>query len=234
MHTVSRSVLTMLLGLACCTVPFACGDDEGDGETASAGDDDSDDDTPSGDDSDEDDDAPANDDDAPEDDDAPATDDDSDDDAADDDDQGGTTTFETDAGTVQVVFGGEGEECGSETCLDGTLTQEGAEVLPPLSGCCVDEATETCGLDLTAIGTFIGLDNPSCEALNLPGSPDPNCEDSPPLEAVLDSANGIVLPGCCQASGQCGYNASIQGLGFGCLSPTRFGGDEGGDCEYQP
>lgn len=239
MHTVSRSVLTMLLGLACFAVPFACGDDE-DGETASTGDDDSDDDAPAGDDSDEDDDAPATDDDGPAmDDDGPATDDDSDDDAADDDAAdddapGGPSTFETDAGTFEVEFSGEGDTCGSETCQNGTLYENG-ESRFMFQGCCANEDEEQCGLDFSLVGLFFGLEDPGCEALDLPGSPDPSCEASPPLDEILyDPLRGVVLEGCCQASGQCGYSASFDGFGFGCVSPTRFGHEEGGNCEYQP
>jgi len=203
----------------------ACGDDASEDDSSVSDDD-------RGDDSSEDDDA-AEDDDVSTDDDATEDDDVSADDDQDDDD-GSTTTFETDAGSVQVIFGGEGVECGNETCLDGQIVQEGQSVLPPLKGCCADEDTEACGLDLTLAGLLIGLDMPSCEPLDLPGSADDGCEDSAPLEAALDSVNGIVLPGCCQANGKCGYLASLQGIGFGCMSPTRFGADEGADCTYEP
>jgi hypothetical protein len=183
-----------------------------------------------------DDDEPADDDvsgdDDPADDDAepPSDDDEISDDDADDD---SSMSFETDAGTIEVIFSGEGETCGEETCPNGTLLDDGEELFM-LEGCCADEDAETCGLDMTAFGILIGLRSPGCEPLGLPGSPDENCPPSEPLQAAIESVNGVVLPGCCQEAGQCGYYASFEGLGFGCLSPTRFGGEEGDSCEYAP
>jgi hypothetical protein len=230
MHVVSRSLFTMFLGLAALSVPLACGDDaEGDGASTSSDDDDAADDDAADDDAaDDDDDGPAQDDD-----DSSGTDDDN---ATDDDAEGptGPSTFETDAGTFEVEFSGVGETCGGETCANGTLYENG-ESRFMFDGCCVDEDGELCGVDFSILGNFFGLSNPGCEALDLPGSDDPSCEASPPLDQILyDPLKGVVLEGCCQESGECGYSASFDGFGFGCVSPTRFGYDEGADCEYQP
>jgi hypothetical protein len=225
MHAVSRSLLVMLLGAATLALPFACGSGSSAGTSAGTGDDDADDDsTKSDDDTSADDDGSG--------DDAGAADDDTGDDDTTGDDDSSTSTFETDAGTYQVVFSGEGDTCGDEVCKNATLNDGATQF--QFSGCCADEAASRCGLDFKLYGLFFGLKNPGCEALDLPGSPDSSCESSAPLQAAYDAVNGIVLEGCCQASGKCGYSTSFEGFGFGCVSPTRFGYDEGADCDYQP
>jgi len=219
MNAIFRSALTMALGASALILPFACGDDTSDGASATSGDDDGAADDDSGDD------------DGATDDDSGDDDGTTDDDSGDDDDN--TSTFETDAGTFDVEFSGAGETCGDTTCKNGTLYQNGDSLIT-LSGCCADEGDETCGLNFSIAGRLFGLKDPGCEALDLPGSADPSCEMSPPLEIAFDQLNGVVLEGCCQATGQCGYSASFEGFGFGCVSPTRFGHDEGSDCDYEP
>lgn len=162
-----------------------------------------------------------------------ADDDDSDDDGPSDDDDGpsNSMTIETaDGGVIEVVFSGEGVECGDETCQDAEVSMTSFA----FAGCCADEAESTCGLDLTSLGVLVGLRMPGCEPLDLPGSEDDSCDPSPPLMAAFDEVNGTVLPPCCRANGLCGFSASLSGIGFGCVSPTRFGYDEGGECDYQP
>jgi hypothetical protein len=134
-----------------------------------------------------------------------------------------------DGGTVQIVFSGEGVACGTERCRNATLSDAFSAM-----GCCANEDDSVCGLDLGGLGTLLGLINAGCEPLNLPGSEDASCEESAPLVSAIDAVRGVVLPGCCQATGNCGYSVSLQGIGFGCVSPTRFGFDEGGACDYQP
>lgn len=195
-------VLVLLLGGALFAVSAACSESSGADDSDTSADDDDD------------------------------SDDDDDDSAADDDDgPSNSMTIETaDGGVIEVVFSGEGVECGDETCLDAEVSMTSFA----FPGCCADEAESACGLDFTTLGVLVGLRMPGCEALNLPGSEDDSCDSSPPLEAAFDEVNGTVLPPCCQANGLCGFSASLSGIGFGCVSPTRFGYEEGGECDYEP
>lgn len=145
-----------------------------------------------------------------------------------DDSDGDGDGGEADGGSLQLVFTGEGVDCGEERCR----TAEVGDFM--FTGCCASEEASTCGLDLSGVGVLIGLVMPGCEPLDRAGSEDDSCDASPPLQAAIPDVDGISLPGCCQAQGQCGYFANLQGIGFGCVSPTRFGFDEGAPCDFEP
>lgn len=131
-------------------------------------------------------------------------------------------------GSVEVIVDGQGVLCGSEVCRNASVSGIS------LDGCCVDEAQSICGADMSTLGPFIGLQQAGCEVLGESGTEDEACPDSPPISALLPQVNGAILPGCCQEGGQCGFTATIEGLGFGCVSPTRFGYEEGAACGVTP
>jgi hypothetical protein len=145
----------------------------------------------------------------------------------------GTTAGNADAAVpaIEVNLTDEGGmECGGTFCQGAELPAENITV----SACCPDEDGSACGLNLTILGILLGLKNPGCEALDLPGSQDDICEESPPKTALgINDSMPFQMPGCCLPSGKCGYDATFfDGFGFGCVSPERFGDDEGPDCSY--
>jgi hypothetical protein len=135
-------------------------------------------------------------------------------------------------GGFEVVFQGEGVECGEQQCRDALVK----DTVYGAAGCCVDAKAETCGLDMSALGLLFGLNNPGCEQLGKPGSDAKSCPASEPISVLLPDAppDGLVLPGCCQASGRCGYAADFGNIGFGCVGPERFGEKAGAACDYAP
>jgi hypothetical protein len=144
----------------------------------------------------------------------------------------GSDTAGADAGGLEVVFQGEGVECGEKRCKDALVkdTPFGA------NGCCVDAKTAACGVDMTALGLLIGLSDPGCEQLDKPGSAAASCPESEPIQALIpgQSTAPVVLSGCCQATGHCGYSADFGNIGFGCVGPERFGKKAGVACDYAP
>jgi hypothetical protein len=140
----------------------------------------------------------------------------------------------SDGGTgIEVTFTGEGVECGMERCRDATVEQFGIGA----RGCCFDEEESACGLNMQTLGIALGLrDAQSCEQLDAPGSADPACAESDPVPILLPQAppEGVVMPGCCLPSGECGFSAQFGDWGFGCVGADRFGQESSGSCEYMP
>ncbi len=134
-----------------------------------------------------------------------------------------------------ITFTDETVECGSEMCPGATIDGFGIGT----QGCCADQDEGICGLDMSTLGLLLNLEDPGCEQLNRPGSCDPACGPSeaialPSFGGADVPADGVQLPGCCQADGTCGFQANFGGFGFGCVSPDRFGQAAGGDCDYTP
>lgn len=144
----------------------------------------------------------------------------------------GTTVDGPDGSAIEVTFTGEGVECGDERCKDATVVgfNVGAQ------GCCANEATSTCGLDMSVLGFLLGIMKPGCEPLDKPGSKDDSCSASDPIAVALPDAppDGVTLAGCCQENGKCGYSADFGNFGFGCVAPERFGQKSSGSCTYKP
>lgn len=135
-----------------------------------------------------------------------------------------------DAG-VPVQFVGEGVPCGDTRCRNVAV---GGELDLEVEGCCADDKASLCGLNLKGIGPLLGLSKAGCEPLDLPGSEDEACSASGPIAIAFGPEEGLVLPGCCRETGTCGYSTSISGIGFGCVDPERFAGEEAGaECDYQ-
>lgn len=78
-------------------------------------------------------------------------------------------------------------ECGSKTC-----TSPGGSFA---AACCVDAATETCGMSFMGAGCSV---------------PEPGDERCP------DVMGFVTLPSCCTEDGMCGINASMFGMP-GCI-----------------
>lgn len=135
-----------------------------------------------------------------------------------------------DAG-IAITFFGDGVACGEAKCQN---VRVGGDVGIDVVGCCADKTTSVCGLNLKALGVLLGLDKPGCEPLNAPGSEDSVCEASAPIRVLLPDAppEGLVLAPCCQASGQCGFDANVGGIGFGCVAPERFRQEPSGECKF--
>jgi hypothetical protein len=161
-----------------------------------------------------------------------------DDESADDESSDDGSSVELDAaappvfmlgdGGVQVNWTGEGIECGSELCYNAQL----ADFPLGATACCADEATSSCGLDMTVFGELLQLADPGCEPLATEDSPSSDCPNSEPINAVLPDAppEGVVLPGCCSGAGTCGYLADFGDISFGCVSPERFDAEPGAEC----
>lgn len=133
---------------------------------------------------------------------------------------------------IEVTFSGEGVECGMERCRDATVDSFGIGA----SGCCFEEEESTCGLNMSTLGLALGLSMPGCEQLDAPGSYDEACTPSQPIPVLLPEAppEGVVMPGCCLPSGECGFSAQFGDWGFGCVASERFNQDSPGSCEYTP
>lgn len=137
------------------------------------------------------------------------------------DDEGGSS--------IEITFTDDGVQCGAERCRNARL--EG--VLPVgVQSCCFDETESICGFDMTVLGLALSLRDPGCERLDAPGNPDSSCPESEPVQILLPSApqDGVVMDGCCQANGQCGYSAEFGEFGFGCVEPERFDQESAGSC----
>ncbi len=133
---------------------------------------------------------------------------------------------------IEVTFSGEGVECGMDRCRDATVDSFGIGA----SGCCFDEAESACGLNMSTLGLALGLSMPGCEQLDAPGSYDEACSPSDPIPVLLPEApdEGVVMPGCCLPSGECGFSAQFGDWGFGCVAAERFNQESPGSCEYTP
>ncbi len=133
--------------------------------------------------------------------------------------------------SVEIVFSEEGTDCGAELCQNARI--EGLPI--GVRGCCFDEEAEICGFDMSTLGLALNLSDPGCEQLEKPGSSDPSCPESEPVPIVIPGAPPeVIMPGCCQENGQCGFAADFGDFGFGCVDPERFSQDPTGECEYQP
>ncbi len=223
-----RALVTALIPFA---FFFACGDDEDSqvGAEDDSADDGADDTADAADDNADDGADDAADDSA---DDADDSTDDSADDSADDAGSDMTIVLEGMDGGVPVTFTGEGVACGDERCQG---VEVGGDFNLEVEGCCADKGESLCGLNLEALGLLLNISDPGCEPLDLPGSSDPSCPESAEIPNGLSPDEPLVFPGCCQQNGKCGFDTSFQGVGFGCVDPQRFTGQEpGGDCEYTP
>ncbi len=149
-------------------------------------------------------------------------------------DAGGTDSvvlMDDEGASVEIVFSEEGTDCGAELCQDARI--EGLPI--GVRGCCFDEEAEICGFDMSTLGLALNLSDPGCEQLEKPGSSDPSCPESEPVPIVIPGAPPeVVMPGCCQENGQCGFAADFGDFGFGCVDPERFSQDSTGECDYQP
>lgn len=128
----------------------------------------------------------------------------------------------------EVTFTGDGVSCGDERCQDALI--EGSPF--GAAGCCADESTSQCGLNMALLGVALNLRAAGCEALLGPTESSDECPASDPIPVLLpELPDGLVLPSCCQPSGQCGFATDFGGFGFGCVDPSRFGQRSAGDCE---
>lgn len=131
--------------------------------------------------------------------------------------------------SIEITFSEDGTQCGQELCRNARI--EGLPV--GVEGCCFDEAESLCGFDMTVLGIALNLSMPGCEPLDAPGNLDSACPESEPVPVLLPDApeDGVVMDGCCQANGECGFSADFGDFGFGCVAPGRFNQDPTGDCQ---
>jgi hypothetical protein len=113
--------------------------------------------------------------------------------------------------------GGPGTMCGTSACDDTSLA--GFITLP---ACCPANAPpDKCGLDLTAVAGFIGV-NLGCVELAQPGVADAGCPD----QTISAMGQMVTLPGCCRPDMVCGnevdFTAVAPGTNFGCVNGSTF------------
>ncbi len=134
--------------------------------------------------------------------------------------------------SIEITYTESGADCGTELCRNALISGLPAGV----PGCCFDEEEETCGFDMRTLGLFLNLNDPGCEQLDKPGSSDPSCPESEPINtgAIPGAPDTVVMPGCCQENGECGFAADFGDFGFGCIGPDRFSQESSGECDYQP
>ena len=112
--------------------------------------------------------------------------------------------------------------CGTKTCKDVVLTQLQNFLLP---ACCADEAASQCGIDSSVLAMFGPTFPVACQQLAQPGVLDKACPGSTETP-VAGTPFTISFPGCCRASGVCGYQLDTIGglvpLGLGCVDSGPF------------
>jgi hypothetical protein len=107
--------------------------------------------------------------------------------------------------------------CGAAMCADANLFN-----VVTLPGCCpMNAPPDKCGLDLSSVAAFIGVDF-GCLELNQAGNPDPGCPD----QTIAAMGQMQTLPGCCRPDNICGnivdLSAVAPGVNFGCANGSMF------------
>ena len=110
--------------------------------------------------------------------------------------------------------------CGNQMCAGISVPLAQLEV----PGCCADAKTSTCGVDTSALPAMAsGQGLPACQPVSPAGKPDATCASSPSIPVM---GIPVTAPGCCTASGVCGYDLDRVGgfisLGLGCVDSTPF------------
>ena len=135
---------------------------------------------------------------------------------------GGSAGKTAGGGTAGKAPVPENLACGSKVCTDVVLTQLQNFVLP---ACCADKATSQCGIDSSVLAMFGPTFPDACQPLAQPGVLDKACPDSAKTP-VQGTPFSISFPGCCRASGVCGYQLDTIGglvpLGLGCVDSGPF------------
>ena len=129
----------------------------------------------------------------------------------------GSSTAAVTSASASSTTGSGGLMCGAAVCADAALL--GVVTLP---GCCpMNAPPDKCGLDLSGVAAFIGVDL-GCMELNQAGDPDATCPD----QTIAAMGQMVTLPGCCRPDNVCGNVVDLSmfapGVNFGCANGATF------------